>query len=206
MIDYLKYLDAPVWVGLAIIGCFVVMQLVGELLEFKGKIVPEFLKIRKYFSRRKKEKIEATKTLNDVRALLNEVNKHYSADNISKRNDWMELINNRIESYDKSIVEIGKNLDAVTQALKDNTMLTEELFVQSSRDRVIDFATKVSNTKVPLSREEFNRIFKVYAEYEKFLEEHEMSNGEIDIAHRIIMESYEEHLKDHSFIEDLYNY
>jgi len=58
----------------------------------------------------------------------------------------------------------------------------------------------------PASREEYNRIFKVHDKYEKFLENRNMTNGEIDVAHRIIMESYENHMKNHSFIEDKRGY
>lgn len=206
MISYLEYLDIPVKIGLIIIGCFLVMQIIGELLEFKGKVVPEFMKVRKFFSRRKSERNETAETLKEVKKLLNEVNARYSADNIAKRNHWMEWVNERAAEYDKSIIEIGKNLSDATQALKDNTKLTEEMFVQSSRDRIIDFATKVADENVPVSREEFNRTFKVYTKYEKFLEEHDMTNGEIDIAYRIIKESYEQRMKNHSFIEDVRGY
>ena len=206
MIAYLEYLDVPIKVGIIIIGCFVVMQVIGELLEFKGKVVPEFLKVRKVFSRKSQEKKETAQTLKAVKQLLSEVNTHYSEDNITKRNDWMNWVNDRALVYDNSIVEISKNLSDVTQALKDNTKLTEEMFVQSSRDRIIDFATKVADENVPVSREEFNRIFKVYNKYEKFLEDHNMTNGEIDIAYRIIIESYEKHMRHHSFIEDVRGY
>lgn len=206
MIGYLEYLDVPVKVGLVIIGCFLVMQIIGEFLEFKGKVVPEFLKVRKFFSRRKREKNETAQTLREVKQLLSEVNAHYSADNITKRDSWMNWVNDRAIVYDESIIEISKNLSDVTQALKDNTRLTEEMFIQSSRDRIIDFATKVADEKVPVSREEFNRIFKVYDKYEKFLEDHKMTNGEIDIAYRIIKESYEQHMRNHSFIEDIRGY
>jgi len=206
MIGYLEYLDVPIKVGLIIIGCFVVMQIIGEFLEFKGKVVPEFLKVRKFFSRRKQEKNDTIQTLRAVKQLLSEVNVHYSEDNITKRNSWMNWVNDRAEVYDKSIIEISKNLSDVTQALKDNTKLAEEMFVQSSRDRIIDFAAKVADEKVPVSREEFNRIFKVYEKYEKFLEDHKMTNGEIDIAYRIIKESYEQHMRNHSFIEDIRGY
>lgn len=206
MIDYLEYLDVPVKIGLIIIGSFLVMQIIGEFLEFKGKVVPEFLKVRKFFSRRKQEKNETAQTLKEVQKLLSEVNAHYSEDNITKRNSWMSWVNERAVVYDESIIEISKNLSDVTQALKDNTKLTEEMFIQSSRDRIIDFATKVADEKVPVSREEFNRIFRVYDKYEKFLEEHEMTNGEIDIAYRIIKESYEQHMRNHSFIEDIRGY
>ena len=69
MIGYLEYLDVPVKIGLAIIGSFLVMQIIGEFLEFKGKVVPEFLKVRKFFSRRKREKNETTQTLREVKQL-----------------------------------------------------------------------------------------------------------------------------------------
>ena len=206
MIGYLEYLDVPLKIGLIIIGSFLVMQIIGEFLEFKGKVVPEFLKVRKFFSRRKQEKNETAQTLREVKQLLSEVNAHYSEDNITKRNSWMNWVNDRAIVYDESIIEISKNLSDVTQALKDNTRLTEEMFIQSSRDRIIDFATKVADEKVPVSREEFNRIFKVYDKYEKFLEDHKMTNGEIDIAYRIIKESYEQHMRNHSFIEDIRGY
>ena len=206
MIGYLEYLDVPTKIGLIIIGCFVVMQIIGELLEFKGKVVPEFLKVRKFFSRRNKEKNETAQMLKEVKQLLSEVNVHYSEDNIAKRDSWMGWVNDRAKVYDDSIVEINKNLSDVTQAMKDSAKLTEEMFIESSRDRVIDFATKVADEKVPVSREEFNRIFKVYDKYEKFLDEHKMTNGEIDIAHHIIIESYEKHMRNHSFIEDVRGY
>lgn len=206
MLNYIEYLGIPLQIALILVAIFFVMQVIGEFLEFKGKVVPECLKIRKYFARRKKEKAETAQTLKEVKQLLNEVNSHYSADNIVMRNEWMQGVDERLKAYDDSIVEISKNLSDVTQTLKANTKLTEEMFIQSSRDRIIDFATKTSNENVMVSREEFNRIFKVYAKYEKFLEEHEMTNGEIDIAYQIIKESYEQHLLNHTFIEDIRGY
>lgn len=206
MISYLEYLNLPTKVGLIIIGCFLVMQVIGEILEFKGKIVPEFLKVRKVFSRRSKEKKDNAETLKEVKKLLSEVNAHYSEDNISKRDAWMTWVNDRAVVYDSSIGELHKTLDGVTSALIENTKLTEEIFIESSRDRIIDFAAKVVDENTPVSREEFNRIFKVYNKYERYLEEHEMTNGEVDIAYRIIKESYEMHMRHHSFIEDARGY
>lgn len=206
MISYLEYLNVPVVVGLCIVGGLLVMNFIGEVLEFKGKIVPEWMKFRKFFSRKKAERAETTQTLREVKQLLSEVNAHYSADNITKRDSWMSWVNSRAVLYDESIVEIKANMSDVTQALRDNTKLTEEMFIQSSRDRIIDFAAKVVDENAPVSREEFNRIFKVYTKYEKFLEDHDMTNGEIDIAYRIINESYEKHMRNHSFIEDIRGY
>ena len=206
MIGYLEYLDAPVKVGLVIIGCFLVMQIIGEFLEFKGKVVPEVLKVRKFFSRRKQEKNETAQTLREVKLLLSEVNAHYSEDNITKRNSWMNWVNERAVVYDNSIVDITKNLANVTQALKDNTKLTEEIFIQSSRDRIIAFSTKVADENVLVSMEEFNRIFKIYNDYENYLHDHNLTNGEVEIAHRIIEEAYELRLKTRSFTEYIRGY
>lgn len=206
MISYLEYINAPVKVGFIIIACFVAMQVTGEILEFKGKVVPEFLKIRKFFSRRKAEKEEGRLMLKRVEQQLDAVNSHYSTDNIAKRDSWMKWVNDRSIVYDESISAINKSLLDVTQALKDNTKLTEEMFVQSSRDRIIDFATKVADESIMVSREEFNRIFNVYDRYEKYIEEHDLTNGEVDVSIQIIRESYENRMKNHAFIEDVRGY
>lgn len=206
IITGMKFVNIPTAIAISIVAVLLILQLIGEILEFKGKVVPEFMKIRKFFQRKKQEKIETAQTLREVRQLLNDVNSHYSADNIAQRNNWMQWVNDRATVYDSSIVEISDKLADVTQALKDNTKMTEEMFVQNSRDRIIDFATKVSNENAMVSREEFNRIFKVHDKYEDFLRERELTNGEIDINYQIIREAYEHHLRNHSFIENIRGY
>lgn len=203
MVSFFEYLGVPVKIGVIVIGIFCIMQIIGEILEFKGKVVPEFLKVRKFFTRRKREKEETAQTLKEVKQLLDDVNSHYSEDNITKRNSWMKWVNDRAVAYDESIVGITKALSDVTRALDTNTKLTEDMFVQSSRDRIIDFSYKAADDSILVSREEFNRIFKVYDKYEKFLEEHDMTNGEIDIVYSIVKESYERRMKNHSFTEDV---
>ena len=192
----------PTKVGIIIIFLFVIMQVVGELLEFKGKVVPEFVKIRKYFTRKKNEKTEMNKTLQQVQTLLSDVNKHYSADNITKRNEWMQWVNDRAKVYDASVAE----LTALKDTLASNNELTLDLYINVNRNRIIDFASKIANDNVAVSREEFNRIFKIYKDYEDILEKYNKTNGEVDIAIRIIEESYANHMKNHSFIEDIRGY
>lgn len=203
MIPYIEYLKLPTQIAVALVGVLLVLNIIGELLEFKGRVVPEFMKLRKHFSKKKNERKETAQTLKEVKKLLGEVNAHYSADNITKRDSWMQWVNDRAQVYDDSIVAINAKLSEVTEALKDNSKITEEMFIQSSRDRIIDFAAKVVDDKVIVSREEFNRIFKVYNKYEKFLEERHLTNGEIDIAIHIIKEAYERHMKEHTFLEDV---
>ena len=206
MLPYIEYLRLPAWIGIGLVGLFLATQIIGELLELKGKVVPEFMKIRKYFKRKREEKREQAETLKEVKQLLADVNGHYSADNISKRDAWMGWVNSRAEVYDNSIIEIKDNLAMVTAALQDNSKLTEELFIQSSRDRIIDFGILVADGEKIISREQFHRIFKVHEDYEKFLKKRGLTNGETDIAMRVINESYAAHMREHTFLEDVRGY
>lgn len=206
MISLIEYLKLPAVIGGAIVACLLVMQLIGSILDFKGKAVPAIMNMRKYFRDKKQEKQEINDTIKAVRVLLNEVNTHYSADNIAKRDGWMKWVNDRATTYDTFIKDMSDKFSDLVKALKDNTVITEGLFIQSSRDRIIDFATKVENKNTMVSREEFKRIFKVYEEYENFLKERNLTNGEVDINYQIIKDSYEEHLRNHTFIEDVRGY
>lgn len=202
MIAYFTYLNMPQKIGVVIILLFVISQTIGELLELCGKVVPEFIKVRKYFKRRQDEKNQINTTLQQVQVLLNDVNQHYSADNITKRDAWMKWVNERAAVYDASVEE----LTALKDALAANNELTLDLYININRNRIIDFASKITNEKLAVSREEFNRIFKVHHDYEEILEKYNKTNGEVDIAIRIIEESYKEHMKNRSFIEDVRGY
>ena len=206
MISYIEYLGLPGWIAVVLVSIFLASQVIGELLELKGKVVPGFMKIRKYLKRKKDEKKENAETLKAVKQLLADVNVHYSADNISKRDAWMNWVNSRADVYDRSIVEIKDNLALVTAALQDNSKLTEELFVQNSRDRIIDFGILVADGEKIISREQFHRIFKVHEDYEAFLKKRGLKNGETDIAMRVINESYATHMRERTFLEDVRGY
>ena len=68
------------------------------------------------------------------------------------------------------------------------------------------FASLVIDESKPVTREQFNRIFKVHQEYESIIESNGMTNGEVDIALSIIKESYEKHMRNHTFVEDARGY
>ena len=186
-----------------IFGLFFAFEVILWILEVKGKIVLEGANIKRQIQKKKLKKQEQEKLLQDVKSLLNDVNLHYSEDNIKKRNEWMEWVNNRAEVYDASIIKISEDLAVATQALKENTKMTEDMFVETSRDRIIDFSEKASNYDCLLSREQFRRINRVYDDYERFLEERNRQNGEIDTAYEVIQDGYKYRLKHRSFLEDM---
>ncbi len=212
MLNYIEYLNMPTKVAFVIAAIFFVMQVIGEVLEFRGKVVPEWIKIRKYFKRKKKERevlsqlpsmfeqiSQVPDTLRDVRELLNNVEQHYSADNISQRDAWIQNVNHKLDSYDSLVQELAAKLDK-------NNEDTLSLLIDSKRTIIINFAQYVIDENAPVTREQFHRIFRIYEEYEAIIESNNMTNGEVDISYRIITESYEKHMRNHTFVEDLRGY
>ena len=202
MIDYVEYINIPTKVAIAVIALFFIMQLVGEFLEFKGKVVPEFVKIRKIFARRKKERLmmqKMEKTLDQVQLTLDDLNRHYSTDNIHMRDEWIKRVNTKREQYDISMADLDRKLDK-------NNSDTLSILIDNKRNAIISFASLVIDENKPVTREQFNRIFKLYQEYEAIIQSNGMKNGEVDIAIRIIREAYENHMRSHTFIEDVRGY
>lgn len=200
MMEYMEYLDAPAAVVTAVLLLFVMSQVIGEFLELKGKVVPECMKIRKYFARRKEDRKKMKRMYDMVEGLqksVNEMNFHYSPENIARRDGWMSGVNDKLEEYDNRIKNMDEKLD------KDNENILA-ILIDNKRNAIIDFAANVScGQYAPVTRERFNRVFKLYKEYEELIEQNGLTNGEVDIAYRIIVESYQEHMKNQTFIEDV---
>lgn len=198
MLNYIEYLNVPSQIAIALIAVLFVLQLIGEFLNFKGKAVPEIMSIRKYFARKKSERKvirELPDTIQDLKNIVNNIDKHYNADNISMRDKWIDSVNKKLNMEDKLVRDLYKKID---EANKDIV----SILVDNKRDTIIDFASRVSNSSVLVTKEQFNRVFKLYKEYEDLISKNGITNGEVDIAYRIIVESYEERLSNHTFIED----
>lgn len=198
MLNYIEYLNVPSQIAIALIAVLFVLQLIGEFLNFKGKAVPEIMSVRRYFARKRTERKvirELPDTIQDLKNIVNNINEHYSADNISMRDKWIDSVNKKLNVEDELVRDLNKKLD---EANKDIV----SILVDNKRDTIINFASRVSNSNVLVTKEQFSRIFKLYKEYEDLISENCLTNGEVDIAYRIIVESYEEHLSNHTFIED----
>ena len=202
MIEAIEFLGIPMSIAIVVIGLFFVSQIIGEMIELSGKIVPEFFKIRKYFQRIKREKQETKETLKEVQLSLVEFNKHYSADNIQKRDAWMAWVNSRAEVYDKALEE----LILLKDKLNENNEITLDLYINANRNRILDFARLVADDEALVSKEEFTRVYKINNEYHGILSKYNRENGEVDTAIKIINEAYDYRLRNRCFIEDVRGY
>lgn len=143
MTDYIAYLNLPTKAGIAIIAMYAMLQLLGEILEIKGKMVPEIMKVRKYFARKKQERETLTEvrgTLAAVKAKLEEIDAHYSSDNITQRNTWITGVNKSLEILASWRANVDKKLD-------DNNAITLDILVENLRGAVIGFASYVVDPK-----------------------------------------------------------
>lgn len=202
ILNTIQGIGVPGIVVTTIVLLFVLMQIIGEIVEWAGKIVPEIFKIRKYFKRKSDEKAESTQTLKDVQHLLNEVNQHYHSDNIAQRDAWMSWVNSRAEVYDKALEE----LILLKDNLKANNEMTLDLYINTNRNRILDFSRIVADDNAMVSKEEFTRIYKINSEYHTILSKYNRENGEVDTAIKIINEAYDYRLRNRCFIEDIRGY
>lgn len=191
MLSYMEYLGVPATVIICVVAVFLVIQIIGELLEFKGKIVPEFFKIRKYFARKKDEREKTHQMFGNINELKEDIKELRKE---SKSNDdYIRKLDKKIDKFDS---DINKRVDKL-----DDEIVS--MNIDRMRNEIIQFASDVHDKDVPVTRERFNRIFKTYDKYENLIKNTGRTNGEVDIAYRIINESYEERTCNHTFIEDI---
>lgn len=200
MLDYMGYLNVSGTVAFVLVAMFLALQVVGELLEFKGKVVPEFLKIRKYFQRKKMEREERKIELDVMRKMPEMFENIQNLLEISSRRErQMGNIDKRLEQSDMLIIDLNGKIE------KNSSDLLS-LIIENKRSAIINFASHVVDENSQVTREQFNRIFKIHDEYERIIDENGLVNGEVDIAFRMINEAYETHMRNHTFLEDIRGY
>lgn len=200
MLDYMGYLNVSGTVAFVLVAMFLALQVVGELLEFKGKVVPEFLKIRKYFQRKKMEREERKIELDVMRKMPEMFENIQNLLEISSRRErQMGNIDKRLEQSDMLIIDLNGKIE------KNSSDLLS-LIIENKRSAIINFASHVVDENSQVTREQFNRIFRIHDEYERIIDENGLVNGEVDIAFRMINEAYETHMRNHTFLEDIRGY
>lgn len=224
LLEGIEFLGIPTVFALILVGIYL-------LIDLKAKILPDVISLKRYFEKRKQKKADeeaeklaqkqmladmqksltemknsVDKSLTDVKKSvddsINEMKSHYSPEKLAERDTWMTWVNERAVVYDASV----KELTTFKDTLEVTKELTLDLYININRNRIIDFANQVVNEDISVSREAFNRIFKVYDEYEEILEKYGKTNGEVEVSIRIIREAYKAHTRNHTFIEDARGY
>ena len=175
IIKGIEFLGIPATIAIALVGLFLIIQIIGELCELKGKIVPEFFKIRKYFKRKRQEKEETKQMIQECKQALLEFNSHYNKDNITKRNTWMHEVDDSVKSNDQliqtldikidKILETNENLTTQLEQVKSNVLENE---ADRLRSELFDCGNRCRR-HIRLHPEEMDHIRDVYRKYSEVL-------------------------------------
>ncbi len=180
----IEWLGIPGTAAIVLVGLFFIMQIIGEIIEFFGKVSPEFLKIRKYFSRKRKEKEENQQMLKECQKLLSEFNSHYNNDNITKRNDWMNDVNNSVKNNDQLIQTLDAKMDKLLVVNEDLATQLDQVksnVLENEADRLRAELFDCGNRcrrNIRLHPEEMEHIRATFHKYSKVL--HQNGPGEVE--------------------------
>lgn len=194
LLKAIEYLGIPATIAIALVALFLVLQIIGEIVEVFGKVVPECLKIRKYFSRKKKEKDEINQMIKECKEAITEFNSHYSEDNITKRNTWMNGINSSVKNNDALIQALDSKIDKIlvtNEDLKRQINQVKSNVLENEADRLRSELFDCGNRcrrNIRLHPEEWEHIKVVYNKYSQVLKQ----NGPGE--------------KEFNFINDYYNH
>ena len=185
MVDIIKgieFLGIPATIAIVLVGLFLILQIIGELCELKSKIVPECLKIRKYFKRKKQEKENEKKLLERLAEKLESFERHYSPEKIAQRNEWMHGVDDSVRCNDELIQKLDGKMDKL---LETNETLTTQLeqvksnVLKNEADRLRSELFDCGNRcrrRIRLHPEEMDHIRDVYRKYSEVL--HQNGPGE----------------------------
>lgn len=200
-IQGIEFLGIPAWIAIAIVGVLLAIQIIGCILDFKGKVVPEIINIRGHLRRKREEKEEAERkaketaeTLVEVKQLLSDVNAHYNKDNITKRNDWMSGVDKSVRDNDRLIQALDGKIDKLLEAnekLEDQLVQVKSNVLENEADRLRSELFDCGNRcrrNIRLHPEEMEHIRVVWNKYSNIL--HQNGSGE----------------KEFNFITDYYNH
>ncbi len=201
-VNALTYLGIPMIVVACALALLFMLNVLGSIFDFYGKVWPKIINFRRRRREKKEEKEKQSKLLERLAEKLESFEGHYNPEKIAQRNEWMDWVNRRAEVYDDAL---GRLL-LLQDKLNENNEITLDLYINVNRNRILDFARIVADDNALASQEEFNRIYKVNREYHEILAKYNKENGEVDTAMKLIDEAYDYRMKHHSFIEDIRGY
>ena len=186
----IEYLGVPMTAAITLVSIWLILHIIGFILDIKKKAVPEIINIRGYIRRKKEDK----QMIKECKELLVEFNSHYNKDNITKRNDWMNGVNNSVKNNDVLIEKLDGKIDKLLDAnesLKSQLDQVKSNVLENEADRLRSELFDCGNRcrrNIRLHPEEMDHIREVYKKYSVVLKQ----NGPGE--------------KEFNFITDYYNH
>ena len=195
MVELFEKMGVP---GTVISVIAFVLLVAGAIKEFTNsfstfKKVFNWIKgIKKRIKEKKEAREKMQQSLLEAQKIIKDFSVHYSEDNISQRDNWINWVNSQAENYNKTLESIDNTLSSFKEKLDKTTILAEETSLNQKRLSVLEFAARVNNPRYDYSKEYFLKMKKIIEEYETYIEENNISKGEIDQAIKVIEKAYKE--------------
>ena len=160
-------------VAVTLVGIWLILHIIGFILDIKKKAAPEIINIRGYIRRKKEDK----QMIKECKELLVEFNSHYNKDNITKRNDWMNGVNNSVKNNDALIEKLDGKIDKLLDANEDLKTQLDQVksnVLENEADRLRSELFDCGNRcrrHIRLHPEEWEHIKVVYEKYSKVLKQ-----------------------------------
>lgn len=148
---------------------FVVLQLIGKILERVGKNVPKIMKINEFLKKNKQQE---------------------------------EILNKNVEE----LAKLASTVSEMQKKLDETFDIALSTWVDNQRGAILNFANRLARDDKNVANEEFKHVMSLYQNYEDTLKKYNMSNGQVDVAYRIITEDYKKRLENREFIENIRGY
>ena len=170
-VDALTYLGVPMIVIACALALLFMLNVIGSIFDFYGKVWPKIINFRRRRREQKEEKEEMVKTIQECKKIIADFNTHYSNDNISQRDDWMHSVDNSVQEIQKLDGKIDKLLDANTD-LKTQIDQVKSNVLENEADRLRSELFDCGNRcrrHIRLHPEEMEHIRVVFNKYSKVL-------------------------------------
>ena len=126
----------------------------------------------------------------DRKALHDEMTKFTT----NRQNDRAQSLRIQKELSD-SIQTIAQKQDSRDEKIKDLTDMMLDKQISDFRWEIINLADKISSGR-QVSKEAFRHAISTHTKYDKIIEEHGLTNGEVDISMEIINEAYKKKMSE----------
>lgn len=161
------------------LGWFGALLAVAATIVLIPAVIDSWKKFKSSIGLKSNTELEDEKLEKTLKSLQNQIDE-FKANRISDRKQSM--------SIQKELTDSINNITSAINEMKSDALETK---IDRMRWKILDFASRLRNGEIT-HPEQFSNVLKTYDAYEKILDEHELTNGQIDESIKFIKEKYHE--------------
>ena len=113
----------------------------------------------------------------------------------------LDIVEEKLASDFQRFQRIERQLDEMDELLHSLQKDFTDVRLDSMKQHILSSAFECANMDIEVTAEYYNSIFALYARYEEILKENNMTNGQCEVAMRIIKDSFSKRIENSRFAE-----